>query len=92
MRLDVVAKLLDLHARELLVEALDLLQAKNVGLNLLQIGEEVGQPLTDGIDVPGGDAQAQGSLSFKGGAICHGSVEQGESGSESLRPVRILPP
>jgi hypothetical protein len=69
MRLDIVAKLLDLHPRELLVEALDLLQAKNVGLNLLQIGEEVGQPLTDGIDVPGGDAQARRLLELKGGAI-----------------------
>ena len=62
MRLDVVAKLLDLHPRKLLVEALDFLQAKNVGLNLLEIGEEVRQPLADGIDVPGGDAQAADSL------------------------------
>ena len=57
--LDVVAELLDLHPGELLVEALDFLQAKNVGLNLLQVGEEVRQPLADRIDVPGGDAQAR---------------------------------
>jgi hypothetical protein len=69
MRLDIVAKLLDLHPRELLVEALDLLQAKNVRLNLLQIGEEVGQALANGIDVPGGDAQAGGLLELKGGPI-----------------------
>jgi hypothetical protein len=67
--LDVVAELLDLKPRKLLVEALDFLQAKNVGLNLLQIGEEVGQPLADGIDVPGGDAQARRLLELKGGAI-----------------------
>ena len=42
VRLDVVAELLDLHARELLVEALDFLQAKNVGLHFLQVRKEVG--------------------------------------------------
>ena len=62
MGLDVVAKLLDLHPRKLLVEALDFLQAKNVRLHLLQVSEKVRQPLTDGIDVPGGDAQARGLL------------------------------
>src|SRR3984957_15586280 len=65
MGFDVVAKLLDLKLRKLLVEALDLLQAKNVGLNLLQVSEEVGQPLADGIDVPGGDAQARGLLELR---------------------------
>ena len=64
MGLDVVAELLDLEPWKLLVEALDLLQAKNVGLNLLQIGEEVRQALADRIDVPGGDAQARGSLNL----------------------------
>jgi hypothetical protein len=57
--LDVVPKLLDLHPRKLLVEALDFLQAKNVGLNVLEVSEEVRQPLADRIDVPGGDAQAR---------------------------------
>jgi hypothetical protein len=60
--LDVVAEFLDLKLRKLLVEALDFLEAENVWLNLLQIGEEMGKPLADGIDVPGGDAQAAGSL------------------------------
>jgi len=46
----------------LLVKALDFLQAKDVGLYLLQIGEEVRQPLADRIDVPGGDAQGESSF------------------------------
>ena len=80
MGLDVVAELLDLHARELLVEALDFLQAKNVGLNLLQVSEEVGQPLADGIDVPGGDAQARGLLHHADLGILACERREGEGG------------
>jgi hypothetical protein len=66
MGLDVVAEFLNFHARELLVEALDLLQAECVGADLLQIVEEVGKPLADRVDIPGGDAQARDS--FAGGS------------------------
>jgi hypothetical protein len=37
----------------------------------------VGQPLADGVDVPGGDAQARGSLSLMWAPICHASVGTG---------------
>ena len=57
MRLDIVAKRLDLEPRKLLVEALDLLQAERVGRDLLQVVAEMADPLADGVDVPGGDAQ-----------------------------------
>ena len=57
MRLDIIAQLLDLEARKLLVEALDLLQAERVWARLLEIVEKVAEPLADGVDVPGGDAQ-----------------------------------
>ena len=60
--LDVIAEFLDLHARKLVVEALDLLEAERVGADLLQIIEEVGKPLADRVDIPGGDAQARGSV------------------------------
>ncbi len=65
VRLDIVAEVLDLKPRKLLVEALDLLQTQRVGRYLLEIVEQVGKPLADGVDVPGGDAQAAGS--FGGG-------------------------
>ncbi len=45
--LDVIAEFLDLHARKLVVEALDLLQTERIGTDLLQIVEEVGKPLAD---------------------------------------------
>jgi len=59
MRLDIVAEVLDFEARKLLVEALDLLQAERVGARLLEIAEKVRQPLADGVDVPGRDAQGR---------------------------------
>src|SRR5208283_2925050 len=58
--LDVVSKLLHLNPRELVVEALDLLQTERVRRNLLQVVEEMANPLADRIDVPGGDAQGAG--------------------------------
>ncbi len=57
MRLDVIAERLDLEPRELLVQALDLLQAERVGRDLAQIVAKMPDPLADGVDVPGGDAQ-----------------------------------
>ena len=62
VRLDVIAEVLDLEPRKLLVRALDLLQTERVGLDLLEIIEQVADPLADGVDVPGGDAQGAGLL------------------------------
>jgi len=52
---------LDLGARERLVDAFGLLQAQSVGRLLLEVVEEMGQPLADRVDVPGGDDQGRGS-------------------------------
>ena len=54
---DIVAQRLDLGARKRLVDAFDLLQAQRVGARLLEIVEQMRQPLADRIDVPGGDDQ-----------------------------------
>jgi hypothetical protein len=54
---DIIAERLDLGARELLVLAFELLQAERVRARLLEIGKEMAEPLADGIDVPGRDAQ-----------------------------------
>jgi hypothetical protein len=58
---DVVAEVLDLGARERLVDALDLLQAQRVWRLLLEVVEEMGQALANGVDVPGGDDQGRSS-------------------------------
>src|SRR5476651_896367 len=57
MRGDIVAGILDLGARERLFLAFEFLQAECVGTRLLEVGEQMAEPLTDGIDVPGRDAQ-----------------------------------
>jgi hypothetical protein len=91
MGFNVVSELLDLKPRKLLVEALDLLQAEHVGLNLLEVGEEVGQPLADGIDVPGCDAQAPRLLELMDAAICHASVAKGRARA-ALAEIGGAPP
>ena len=57
VRRDVIAEVFDFGARECVVLAFQLLQAQSVRARLLEIGEEMAEPLADGIDVPGGDAQ-----------------------------------
>src|SRR5277367_4590895 len=91
MGLDVVAELLDLHPRKLLVEALDFLQTENIRLYLLEVREEVGQPLADRVDVPGGDAQAHGLLELKGGANLPCFDEQGEGRARATVGRYALP-
>src|SRR5208283_5112811 len=78
MGLDIVAEVLDLDAWELLIETLDLLEAERVWADLLQIVEEVGKPLADGVDIPGGDAQARGSLGLYDGGNVPRFVQQRE--------------
>jgi len=58
MRLHLPAGGLDLGAREIGIDALDLLQAERVGLGLFQEVEEMAEALPDRIDVPGGDPHA----------------------------------
>ena len=53
--LDIVAQRLDLGARELLVDRLDLLQADDVGRALGQPVGEVADAGADAVDVPGDD-------------------------------------
>jgi hypothetical protein len=86
VRLDIVAKFLDLYSRKLLVEALDFLEAKNVGLNLLQIGEEVRQPLADRVDVPGGDAKRESSLSLSSRIVIAREAKQSKSRGRPADP------
>jgi hypothetical protein len=50
----------DLLTRKLLVEALDLLQAQDVGLHIAQEAEHQPQAQADGIDVPGSDGDGHG--------------------------------
>ena len=59
---DIVAGRLDLQPRERLLQALDLLQANDVGLGLLQPGEEVFEALTDRVDVPGCNSHGDSTL------------------------------
>jgi hypothetical protein len=58
VHLDVVAKRFKGFARELLVDALDFLQAGDVRRGLLEPTQHGFQPGVDRIDVPGGDAHA----------------------------------
>jgi hypothetical protein len=53
---DVVAQALEGLGRELLVEALDLLEHGHVGRGRFEPGQDSFQASIDGIDVPGGDA------------------------------------
>src|SRR5271154_2948343 len=76
MGLDIVAELLDLEPWKLIVETLDFLQAERIGGDLLQIVEKVGQPLADGVDIPGGDAQAHGLLGWRTSAACHAGAKK----------------
>ena len=84
VRLDIVAERLDLEPRELLVEALDLLQAERVGRGLLQIVAEMADPLADGIDVPGGDAQ--GGLGSFAAIVARAALE-----GRARRRLQTLP-
>jgi hypothetical protein len=71
---DVVAEVFDLGARKRLVLAFELLEAKRVGARLLEIGEEMAEPLADGIDVPGGDAQGGLLVAlYRGGSLSRAS-------------------
>ena len=53
MRLDMIAKRLDLKAREVLVYRLDFLKADDVRIALLQPGAEIFDTGADAVDVPG---------------------------------------
>jgi hypothetical protein len=52
---DIVAKRLNGFARKRLIDALDLLKASDVRAALLEPGQQVIEPLPDGINVPGRD-------------------------------------
>src|SRR5690606_14922139 len=62
VRLDVIAERLDLEAWKAFVDRLDLLQADDVGIALLQPGEQIVDPGADAVDVPGDDLHAQGGI------------------------------
>ena len=56
MRLDVIAERFDLETGKCVVETFQFLQAADIGGDLFQPRAQMLKPLTDGIDVPGGDA------------------------------------
>jgi hypothetical protein len=88
VRRDVVAELLDLGAREGLVEAFDLLQAQSVGLDVLEIVEEMRQPLANRIDVPGRDDQGGAPWAcVSRAAFSHGLAGKGRSRGRRTRSV-----
>src|SRR3546814_16591672 len=56
---EMVAERLDLQPREVVVDALQLLQQRHVGLRRLQPSQPVGQPPLDGVDAQIGRASCR---------------------------------
>ena len=54
---EIIAQRLDLGGGKGLVDAFEFLQADDVGCRLAEPVQEVGEPLTNRVDVPGRDAQ-----------------------------------
>src|SRR6185437_618748 len=66
-RLDVIAEAFELERREILGEAFDFLQADDIGLRVLQPGQQMRQPRFDRVHVPRSDFH---STSLKLGHYC----------------------
>src|SRR3546814_9925169 len=84
---EMVAERLDLQPREVVVDALQLLQHRHVGLRRLQPSQHVGQPRLDGVDVPGGDAQHRDDS--LGHVAMLSNSRSDEHPSELQSPMRI---